>query len=218
MKFLFIVVAISATAMTTVGAHAAGGTAACYNRSAAMSDRQAQESGKAEETWRKLEKTDSAGACQFGRKNMIPLLERHIVEQKGRMGEICWDDLHEKLLADSQKYLTQYRNDVEADCQKAQTAPTSGDDSLCGGVHTKSYEDGGIKGGNVHERIKVQCIQAENKCSYPVFFSVTRFNTQGNGRTGQTVEPGRVGKICADNDTQSLQFNGAKRSGYIPRR
>jgi hypothetical protein len=214
--------AVSSTVVQAEGAaQIARRAAACYSRSAAVLDKQSKESGKAGEDLNKIGDTNHAGLCEYGRKIGTPLLERHIVEQKALKNSGCWDRISESVLAASEKILANYKKNVEDDCKKAEQAPSKpqspaiSEDGPCGAVVAKIYEDGGIKGGNVHERTKNECIKVGNKCTYRITFVVLRSGLRVP--LSESVEPGGTGKICVDNESQTLQFVRWKKWGTIGR-
>ncbi|MHC4042989.1 hypothetical protein [Bradyrhizobium sp. 23AC] len=82
--------------------------------------------------------------------------------------------------------------------------------AACGGLLVQEKQDNGIKGGNVHERSYVVCQKFENKCGYPVSFAVK--SNKVKIKLSATVQPGKMEKICATSETETLQYLGWKQT------
>lgn len=80
---------------------------------------------------------------------------------------------------------------------------------LCGSIVSSGQTAVGFKGGDVNKTEYAKCILVENKCTYTINFQVQvaglSFPSQG------MAEPGKVGKICANKEGQSVSYIGMKK-------
>jgi|GEM_PF-4476256 len=106
-----------------------------------------------------------------------------------------------------------YIKEVEKDCERAGRTPkkdASGlSRSLCGSIVSTLTEPIGFKNGNVNEVERVMCIIVENKCPYTIDFKVRRSDMPGTFQ--EFVESGKTGKICGNNESQSVSYVGMKK-------
>lgn len=222
-SFLAVVVVVifSSVAFGQGAGNIARRAAACDQRHADMLGRHKEQFTKAGQDLDKIGSTNYPVLCEYGKKVGMAQFEQKIVELKSHKGEICWSQIQEAVLASYEKIFANYKKNLEADCKKAeQIQPasqqaTSSNDGPCGAVVSKVYEKGGFKNGNVKEREKIECIQVGNKCTYRITFVVLR--TGLRHPLSETVEPGGTGKICVDNESQTLQYVRWKKWGTIGR-
>jgi hypothetical protein len=91
---------------------------------------------------------------------------------------------------------------------QAQTKRVAED--LCGSPVDAALGVAGLRGPTFRETEKVQCIQVTNRCTYTIDFQARVSGTSGIPQQ-ELVEPGKIGKICASNERQTLEYLGMKK-------
>ncbi|MBR0775353.1 hypothetical protein JQ543_19750 [Bradyrhizobium diazoefficiens] len=99
---------------------------------------------------------------------------------------------------------------VGAAPKQAREPAGSNSTGACGGLLTQEKQDNGARSGNVRERSYVVCQKFENKCGYPVSFAVK--SNKVRIKLSATVQPGKMEKICATSEDETLQYLGWKQT------
>jgi hypothetical protein len=178
-------------------------------RMAKLLEQIADEEDKSDRYWKSIQ-GKYAERCEYGEKTGIPMFERHInlltVAQGSNSCFNIEDDLGDKVLAARKMLLKEFRDEVQADCEKA---PQPG----CGVLVGAQIPDICVSGQETAKLCK--CLSLRNTCSYPV---TAFYRISDGGKTEKSqidIAKNEINRLaCTRKKEQSIEFLGWERRAH----